>query len=170
MIIKASATKTNQVLSLEQQLEKSNAKFYPTGSRCFRGAIVTDDTDWDFFVNEAQITEETLTKYGLAVLDNLDYSDDPTAAKVYRGICPVTGMKYDIQVIPADQFQVKLEAQIIMEKFFNENKVFFLHDTAHAKKRCYCDYTKSERYVLWEMAVMIARGCADRMAEGHMDQ
>ncbi len=141
--------------SLIQKLSESNIVFVLTGSRSFKGEIVHDTTDWDFFANGAKITESMIYSLGFDVL-NEHYVNDPTLAKVYRAVCPVTNVQIDIQVIPDDFFEITLEAQRILEAFFEGSRVCGLGGIRKTTRRQYSDYTKEERRGLWEIAVFMA--------------
>lgn len=142
--------------SLIQKLSEFPAQFVLTGSRSFKGAVIQENTDWDFFVNELQISHDLLESFGFSVTGDDCYVDDPTLATVYRAICPVANVQIDIQVIPDDFFDIKLEAQRILEAFFEGSRVYDLGGIRKTTRRQYSDYTKEERRGLWEIAVFMA--------------
>lgn len=142
--------------SLIQKISDSPAMFVLTGSRSFKGAVIQENTDWDFFVNELLISHDLLESWGFSVTGDDCYVDDPTLARVYRAVCPVTNVQIDIQVIPDDFFEIKLEAQKIIEEFFEGSRVYDLAGVRRTSRRLYSDHSKETRRGLWEIAVFMA--------------
>lgn len=155
MIVDSSFQCVDANRSIAQLLAGLPAKFVMTGSRSFSGAVILPSTDVDLFVCSDELDESKLLEWGFEVITDTSYMNDPTHAIVYRAYCEVENKQYDIQVIGTERYQAKLRAQRILEQFFRSERAYLIDGAVGKSKRQYSDYSKTERYVLWELAIML---------------
>ena len=112
-------------ISMIDQITQSVINFHLTGSRFFGN--VTDDSDWDFFVESQDGLRNWLEGMGFEA-QGADYGEgneprfsippedklDPTIQEVWMYENPVTKEKIHIQVIKPERITLKQEAQDII--------------------------------------------------------
>lgn len=92
-------------------------KFYVTGSRYFGG--VTENSDYDFFVQDDEEIHEMLKGLGYDVIQHHDYANDKSITYVYEKISYYRNETHKIQIQVVKDAELKYEVQKFLKRHFH---------------------------------------------------